>query len=361
MRLLALTKYGPLAASTRQRFMQYEPALAEAGIALHYSPLLDDAHVQRLAEGRRGSPARVAIAFARRIKDLVRASKFDGLWVHCELFPYLPSWFERLAFIHRKPVIFDYDDAIFHMYDEARNPVVRTILGGKLEALICKSAAVCCGNEYLRDYAARFNDRLLLLPTVVDVEAYRPRPSSAGRPLTIGWIGSSSTWSYVRPILPVLADLCRDRGVRFSAVGAPPEADVDRFDGLAFTQWSEASEIASVQAMDIGIMPLPDEPWARGKSGYKLVQYMACGLPVVASPVGVNSSMVKDGVSGLLASDPEQWRAALTRLIDDADLRASMGQAGRRCAVQDYSLQTHAPRLIEVMREALEPSLRRAV
>jgi glycosyltransferase involved in cell wall biosynthesis len=358
MRLLALTKYGPLAASTRQRFIQYEPALGEAGIAVHYAPLLDDAHVQRLAEGKSSSPARVAMAYARRIKDLLLASKFDGLWVHCELFPYLPQWFERLAFIHRKPVVFDYDDAIFHMYDDARNPAVRRLLGGKLKSLIRGSAAVCCGNEYLRDYAAQFNDRLLLLPTVVDIEAYRPHPSTAKRPLTIGWIGSPSTWSYVRPILPMLADLCRDRGVRFSAIGAPPDAGSDAFDGLTFTPWSEATEISSVQAMDIGIMPLPDEPWARGKSGYKLIQYMACGLPVVASPVGVNSTIVEDGVSGLLANDPDQWRAALIRLIDDAALRASMGRAGRARAVDDYSLQAHAPRLIEVMRTAVNPSHR---
>ena len=353
MRLLALTKSGPLAASTRQRFIQYEPTLAEAGIEVTYSPLLDDAHVQRVANGKRASPVAVAIAYARRLKDLISARRFDALWIHCELFPYLPSGFERLAFLHAKPIIFDYDDAIFHMYDRSGRGLVRSLLGVKLAPLIRGSAAVCSGNDYLRDYAAQYNDKVVILPTVVDTDRYRPGAEHDERPVTIGWIGSPSTWAFVRPILPILADLCRDRGVRFTAVGAGPGATSDQFEGMTAVPWSEDSEIAAVQAMDIGIMPLPDAPWARGKCGYKLIQYMACGLPVVASPVGVNSDIVEVGVSGFLATDTEQWRTALTRLIDDPALRAAMGAAGRRRAVEAYSLQAHAPRLVEIMRGAV--------
>ena len=353
MQLLALTKYGPMAASTRQRFVQYEPALAEAGFHLSFAPLLDDAHVRRLAEGKRAAPLSVAAAYARRVTDLVRARRFDGLWVHCELFPYLPGAFERLAFLHGRPVIYDYDDAIFHMYDRHEQPLARRLLGGKLAPLIRGSRAVCCGNQYLRDYAARYNDQLVILPTVVDTDTYRPATLRPDRAVTIGWIGSPSTWAFVRPILPVIAALCRKRGARFLAIGAGPAAQTDLFDGMTLQAWSEDGEIAAVQAMDIGVMPLPDEPWARGKCGYKLIQYMACGLPVVASPVGVNGEIVADGVSGLLATDLDQWATALTRLIGDPALRAAMGEAGRARAVADYSLQTHAPRLVEVMQRAV--------
>ncbi len=221
-----------------------------------------------------------------------------------------------------------------------------------MEPLIAGAAAVCAGNDYLRDYADRAGASAIVLPTVVDIDQYVPAPTRPPRPLTIGWIGSPSTWTFVHPLLPLLAKLCRDRGIRFAAVGAGAAAGADRFDGLDFIDWSEASEIASVQAMDIGIMPLPDEPWARGKSGYKLVQYMGCGLPVIASPVGVNAAIVEDGRTGLLATDVDRWRSALIRLIDDPALRAAMGQAGRRRAVKSYSLQAHAPRLIEAMRHA---------
>jgi len=353
MRVAAFTKYDREAASTRQRVLQYLPHLASAGIHVEVHPLLDDAYVRSLASGSAASKTAIAAAYARRFRQLLAAQTADLIWVYAELFPWLPASAERLAFRSGKPLVYDYDDAFFHPYDDHANALVRALLGGKLKPLISGAAAVCAGNDYLKDYAACVGATAIVLPTVVDIDLYVSAATRPDRPLTIGWIGSPTTWGFVRPYLPLLADLCRERGVVFSAVGAGAAAEADRFDGLTFIPWSEASEITSVQAMDIGIMPLPDAPWARGKSGYKLIQYMACGLPVVASPVGVNSDIVEDGVNGFLASDPAQWRAALTRLIDDADLRAAMGEAGRARAVDAYSLQAHAPRLIEVMRGAV--------
>jgi glycosyltransferase involved in cell wall biosynthesis len=350
----AFTKYDREAASTRQRVLQYLPHLAAAGIEVEVHPLLDDAYVRALASGAAASRSSIAAAYARRLRQLLRPQATDLIWVYAELFPWLPASFERLAFRAGKPLIYDYDDAFFHPYDDHANPLVRRALGGKLKPLIAGAAAVCAGNSYLRQYADQAGGETIVLPTVVDIDQYAPAGSRPDRPLTIGWIGSPSTWAFVRPLLPLLAELCRTRGIAFSAVGAGAAAEADGFDGLTLSSWSEASEITAVQAMDIGIMPLPDEPWARGKSGYKLVQYMACGLPVVASPVGANASIVADGETGLLATDEAQWRAALTRLIDDPALRAAMGQAGRARAVESYSLQTHAPRLVEVMRRAVK-------
>ena len=352
MRVAAFTKYDREAASTRQRVLQYLPHLAAAGIDVEVHPLLDDAYVRSLASGAAASKTAIAAAYARRFRQLLGFRSCDLIWVYAELFPWLPASFERLAFRSGRPLVYDFDDAFFHPYDDHSSALVRGALGGKLKPLIRGAAAVCAGNAYLRDYAEAAGTRAIVLPTVVDIDQYRPAASRPDHPLTIGWIGSPSTWGFVRPLLPLLAELCRIRGVAFSAVGAGAAAEADRFDGLTFVPWSEATEIAAVQAMDIGIMPLPDEPWARGKSGYKLVQYMACGLPVVASPVGVNATIVRDGETGLLATDGGEWRAALTRLIEDSTLRATMGQAGRVRAVEDYSLQAHAPRLIEVMRGA---------
>jgi glycosyltransferase involved in cell wall biosynthesis len=351
MRVAAFTKYDREAASTRQRVLQYLPHLQRAGIDVEVHPLLDADYVRSLASGTAPSKAAIAEAYARRFAQLLRQKEADLIWVYAELFPWLPAMVERLAFRSGKPVIYDFDDAFFHPYDDHPNRAVRGLLSGKLVPLIEGATAVCAGNAYLGDYAARFNSSVAILPTVVDIDDYRPASGLADRPLTIGWIGSPSTWGFVRPLLPLLAEMCRTRGVLFSAVGAGSAAEVDRFDGLTFTPWSEAGEIAAVQAMDIGIMPLPDEPWARGKSGYKLVQYMACGLPVVASPVGVNSSIIDEGATGFLARDPAEWRTALGRLIDDEDLRRSMGAKGRARAVEAYSLQAHAPRLVEIMRK----------
>jgi len=351
LRVAAFTKYDREAASTRQRVLQYLPHLDRAGIKVDVYPLLDDAYVRSLASGEAPSRPAVAAAYARRLRHLLRGETADLLWVYAELFPWLPARFERLAFRAGKPLLYDYDDAFFHAYDDHPNRAVRRLLGGKLAPLMRGAAAVCAGNPYLADYAARHNQATHVLPTVVDTDRYCPAGNRGERPLTIGWIGSPSTWHYVKPLLPLLADLARERRVRFLAVGAGAAAAADGFDGMALEPWSEAGEIASVQAMDIGIMPLPDAPWARGKCGYKLIQYMACGLPVVASPVGVNTQIVADG-PGFLASDLEQWRRALDRLIDDSELRRRMGEAGRARAVEDYSLKAHAPRLVEIMRRA---------
>jgi glycosyltransferase involved in cell wall biosynthesis len=354
LRIAAFTKYDREAASTRQRVLQYVPSLEAAGIRIDYHPLLGNEYVRSLASGSK--PARLSIvqAYAKRLAQLLTGPDCDLIWIYAELFPFLPAGFEKLAFRTGRPVIYDFDDAFFVPYDEHARRWVRRLLSGKLDVLIEGAAACCCGNDYLRDHASRLNERSLVLPTVVDADVYRPAPERTGEPPVIGWIGSPTTWANVGPLLPILANLCREHGVRFRVVGAGARAERDGFDGLDLIEWSEAGEVAEVRAMDIGIMPLLDRPFERGKSGYKLVQYMACGLPVVASPVGVNRQIVIDGESGILASSGEEWTEALTRLILDPDLRARMGSVGRARAVEHYSLASQAPRLIELFRSVAD-------
>jgi glycosyltransferase involved in cell wall biosynthesis len=351
VKVTAFTRYGPRAASTRQRFLQYFPALGEAGIAVEHYPLLGDDYVASLVTGEPYPLARVVKAYGRRFEQLAASRDSDLFWVYVELLPYFPAQFERLASFGR-PIVYDFDDAFFHAYDQSPNPLVRHGLGGKHAAQLKRAAACCCGNEYIESFVSRFCDRTMVLPTVVDTEAYLPAPSKGSDRVTIGWIGSPSTWSGVRPILPVLRDMVATHDARFLVIGAGRAAEADRFTGMELREWSEATEIADVQAMDIGIMPLLDKPFERGKSGYKLVQYMACGLPVVASPIGVNSQMVEDGGNGFLAAGDEDWRRALSQLVEDPKLRRQLGQHGRQLAVKSYSLASQAPRLIEFLKTA---------
>jgi glycosyltransferase involved in cell wall biosynthesis len=351
MRVLALTKYGRAAASTRQRLLQYLPALEAAGIGVVHRALLADAYVESLASGTGYSRLRVVPSYMRRLRDLLSARTYDALWVYAELFPYLPAPFERLAFSGGTPVIYDFDDAFFHQYDHSSSKLRTRVLSGKLVPLMEGAAACCCGNMYLHDYARQYNENSTILPTVVDTKLYCPKRGQ--QPLVIGWIGSPSTWGYVKPYLPLLQEICSRHGALLRIVGAGAEAERHRFAGLELVKWTEATEVNLVQSMDIGIMPLPDEPWARGKSGYKLIQYGACGLPIVASPVGVNSEIVIDGETGFVARGELEWRDAMTRLITDADLRERMGRAGRIQIEQRYSLKAHAPRFVEIIRRAV--------
>lgn len=349
MRILALTKYAGLAAGTRQRFVQFVPFLSEHGIEVEIAPLLQDSHLEAFNLGRRrglGAP----VAYMKRLALLLSRRDYDLLWVHFELFPYLPGWAERLAGLSGKPVVYDYDDAIFHMYDSNPSAAVRRLLGRKLEGMLSRAAAVVCGNRYIQTYAERFCPNTVVIPTVVDTDVYLPARAEARQsaaPL-VGWIGSPSTWVNVEPVVPAVVAALAPFGGRFRAVGAGAAAGPRP--GLEFAEWNQATEVDELQRLDIGIMPLIDRPFQNGKCGYKLIQYMACGVPVVASPVGVNSEIVAHGENGFLASTEEEWAEALLRLLSDADLRRRMGEAGRRRVEQRYSLQVQQPRLLALFR-----------
>lgn len=350
LRVLALTKYGDKAASVRQRFLQFRSYLEREGFQLETSPLLDNSYLEKTFLSQRVSLTHLATCLVRRFRALCRQRRADILWVQKELFPFVPGTFERALLWRNLPMIFDYDDAIFHQYDQHRNPLVRKLLGRKLEPLLRSADLVICGNAYLRSYAEHFSSNVEIVPTVLDVAVYSPGPvqSAAGR-TTIGWIGSPSTWKYVEPLVPLLREVAEELDLRVRIVGAGAGAPkLPRFEIL---DWSEHAEVDMIRGMDIGIMPLPDEPWARGKCGYKLIQYMACGLPVVASPVGVNTEIVEHGVNGFLADTHADWLNAIRRLVSDTPLRREMGQRGRAKVERAYSIQVHGPRLAKMFRQ----------
>ena len=350
---LVLTRYDRLGASSRLRTMQYLPALAAAGIAAEVRPFFDDAYVEALNAGQ-GPGRAVPGYYLRRWRDL-RAARGDLLWLEKEAFPWLPSWFERIALPRHLPLICDYDDAVFHRYDLHRSAVVRAMLGRKIDRLMRRAALVTAGNAYLAGRArAAGAARVEIVPTVVDAAAYdtAPLPPGDGRP-RIGWIGSPGTWeTYMQPLLPMLQDMAREHGALIRAVGTGPGPETEQLERLP---WAEETESRLIQSMDIGIMPLDDSPWARGKCGYKLIQYMACGLPVIASPVGVNREIVEDGVTGFLVTTDAEWRAALARLLADAGLRRRMGAEGRRRMEERYSLQVWGPRVAQMLRQVAGP------
>lgn len=350
MRVLALTKYGAEAASTRQRLLQFAPFLHRHGIEIITRPLLDDEYVRALAQGRRSSRSDIIASYMKRLGTIATAQRYDLIWVHFEAFPYAPAVLERLLLITGRPVIVDFDDAIFHMYDRHRSRLVRRLLSNKLRPLLRLASTVTVGNDYLRHYVERFNPAVTVIPTVVDTDRYVPEERTDTRPPVVGWIGSPSTWRYMEEILSDILPTIRQAGASFRAVGAGPQAQ--RWTEIESIPWTEATEIAEVQRMDIGVMPLPQEDWARGKCGYKLIQYMACGLPTIASPVGVNSTIVQQGKTGYLASTSDQWKTALQRLLDDYNLRRRLGQAGRDRVVDHYSLASQEARLLQTFEAA---------
>jgi hypothetical protein len=330
----------------------YKPYLAQHGVELDLAPLIDNARFERIANGERLGLSDAVHSYVTRAKALWRSGGYDLLWVHYELFPYLPGLAERLGFLRGKPVVFDFDDAIFHMYDTHPNRLVRTILGKKLLPLLRKAEVAICGNAYLEGYARRYCSRTVVIPTVVDTDVLRPisKPVRKG-PLTLGWMGSPSTWRDVEPLLPAILPKLTAHDAELLVVGGGPRSR--GIQGIRALDWSEATEVRDLHAMEVGIMPVSDQPFQRGKCGYKLIQYMACGLPVIASPVGVNTEIAGDTGAGLLADTPDEWVAAIDRLLTDPALRDHMGKAGREAAVERYSLRSQEPRLLETLFSAV--------
>jgi glycosyltransferase involved in cell wall biosynthesis len=349
-RVLLLARYSHKGASSRLRTLQYVDALSRRGFDFTVDHLLDDAYLDDLYAGRRVAWLPVARAYVRRARLKRSLDRFDTVWLEKEAFPWLPAFVERWLLGGAAPLVVDYDDAIFHRYDVHRSAFVRRVFGDKIDAVMRLAAVVVAGNDYLADRARRAGaPRIELVPTAVDVDRYAVRDArTASAPFTIGWIGTPHTARNLCDIAPALRRVARAGDVRFVFVGCPPGLDL----GVEYEArpWSEATEVDDLRTFDAGLMPLRDAPFERGKCGYKLIQYMACGVPVVAAPVGVNTTIVRAGTNGFLATTATEWYEALDALRSDPVRANEMGLRGRALVETDYSTRAVVPRLEAILR-----------
>lgn len=347
MRVLLLSRHCRIGASSRMRALQYLPYMQNQGIDVDVKPLYDAAYLNRLYRSGRRDAAKVLRRYVRRAFSLVTCGRYDLIWLEQEVFPWFPAWVEATFGRLGMPYVVDYDDAIFHRYDMHGQHVVRFLLGDKIDRAMRHAAMVVAGNRYLADRARGAGaTRVEIVPTVVDLERYKIVNKKKAEPFTIGWIGSPTTFEYFLRLAPVLIALKKRYRMRVRIVGAA--ADHDNPLPFEFFPWTEASEVPLIRTFDVGIMPLPKTPWAKGKCGYKLIQYMACGLPVVASRVGANIDIVRHGRNGLLVSSPRQWFEAIERLYTQSALGRQMGRAARKTVERHYHLGITAPHLVDL-------------
>lgn len=351
MKALILTRYGRLGASSRLRMLQFLPWLRDAGLDGESQALLDDSMLSsRYRAGGYGRGAMIA-AYGARLRSMIRRRRANIVWIEKEALPWFPAAVER-AMLRGVPYVLDYDDALFHNYDLHRLPLVRKLLGRRIDALMAGAALVTAGNEYLAQRAREAGAKWVeIVPTVIDLDRYPVVDVGAreGALRRIVWIGSPTTAAYLHALEAPLQRLSARHAFKLRVIGAQvslPGVDVECI------PWTEDTEVASIAEGDIGIMPLRDSPWERGKCGYKLIQYMACGLPVVASPVGVNEQIVRNGENGYLASSPEEWEQALESLLSDRGRSAAMGRVGRQRVEKEYCVQEVAPRLARLLKQA---------
>lgn len=342
IRVLGLSLYGDQAASHRVRFSQFKTGLADAGIDLQIQSLLDNAYLERSFNGRRPSMRALLVAYGRRLHALRQTYRFDLVIIYAELLPFLPAWLELQLL--QIPFLYDCDDAFFLKYRSGRLRLLEPLLGAKADRLMQAAVAVTAGNTALAVHARRFNSSVTVLPSVVDTDEFRTAavPSAEGSvaPFTVGWIGSPSTAPYLQLLVQPLQMLACERPVRLLVVGgtAPSIAGVQVIE----QPWSLEQEVPLIQQFHVGVMPMPDSEWTRGKCAYKLIQCMACGLPVVASRVGANVEAVPPEC-GILVETNAQWLTALRLLAAKPDLRHRMGLAARQWVEKSYSLRFAMP------------------
>ena len=357
MKVLLLSRYGRMGASSRYRSYQYLDYLRRDGIEVTPSPLVDDSFLQRRYTGIKVPLVEVAADYLRRIGRLLRTGGFDLIWMEKQAFPWVPAFIESRLVGSRVPFIVDYDDPEFHSYDHHKLWVIRGLMPEKIDRVMRKAALVIAGNPYVADWArAAKAKRVEILPTVVDLERYPLTPLPDKEVFTIGWIGTPVTARYLKLIQSALEQVCAGGSARVLVIG-PKTVDLGSVP-VEIRPWSEETEVADLKRIDVGIMPLRDSPTERGKSGLKLIQYMACGLPVVGSPVGVNRDIINHGIDGFQATDISQWVASLEALKADSGLRHRMGLKGRAKVEQRYCLQHAAPKLASFLRSAAQSDRR---
>jgi glycosyltransferase involved in cell wall biosynthesis len=340
MRILFLTQHSELGPSSRHRVYQLLPLLRQCGIECEVSPAIDsELYTQLYLEGRGSRRTALVAAWKKRRSDLERIGEFDAAFVQKGVLPGLYSGFER-QIAGRKPFVFDFDDAIW-LPRQGGSPIARAVhRESAVQDILRRATVVIAGNDFLAEYARHFNPQVTVVPSAIDVSRYSINRNRE----MIGWIGSSTTLPYLRQLKSVFERL----GVIPRVIGSG-DPSVLGF-GLEFRPWRLETELSELSQFGIGIAPLPDTPWERGKCGVKVLQYMACGIPVVASAVGVHNQIIQHGVNGFLARNDAEWEVRLHELTRDPHLRARLGAAARKTVEDGYTIQRAADRVVTVLR-----------
>jgi glycosyltransferase involved in cell wall biosynthesis len=348
MKVLYLTKYSRNGASSRLRSYQYFPFLEENGISVTVSPFFDEEYLNNLYAGKSISKFKLVSFYIKRFFKLFSVFKYDSIVIEKELFPYFFSWFEFLLHKLNVKYFVDYDDAIFHNYDLSKSKMIHFLFENKINNVMKYSSCVIAGNSYLAERAEKSGAiKIVLLPTVIDVDLYKTKKKHTSSKIIIGWIGSPSTFKYIKNCKNIFSKLLQNKNVELHIVGS--KENIGLGPNMKYLEWSEENEVNLISKFDIGIMPLENTPWELGKCSYKLIQYMGCGVPVVASAVGMNNEVVVEGINGFLVQTEEQWLERLTQLIEDEALRESMGKKGRIKVESEYSIQKKQAILLAIL------------
>jgi len=342
--------------SQRFRFEQYFELLKKKGIQIEVQPFLNSLNWQLFyRSGKLLDKIWALVAgIIKRLVALCKAPFYDFVFIHREVAPLGPPVFEWiLAKILRKKIIYDFDDAIWLTDRNQESPLMRVLKWRSKVKSICRWAyKVSCGNEYLGAYAEKYNTRVVYNPTTIDTQQRHNPDLHKGSPvpnnrIVIGWTGSHSTLKYLQEVASVLQKMETEFPTIQIMIIADRKPEL-KLNSLLYVPWNEKTEIEDLLRIDIGIMPLPDDEWAKGKCGFKALQYMALRIPALASAVGVNTKIIDDDKNGFLCTTAEEWEIGLTKLIKETMLREQMGENGRKKVIERYSVISNSSNFLSL-------------
>jgi glycosyltransferase involved in cell wall biosynthesis len=335
----------------RYRIEQWAILMEREGVEVVFSPFLSPVGMDVLySSGRLWTKASETLrGYVRRLAESVRRGSYDVAYVFREAALLGPPWLE--AWLSRSlPIVYDFDDAIYLPAASRANAWVVSLKSPGKTAAICRRARhVTVGNETLASFARPLSRAVTVIPSTIDTDAYRVRERPANPRPIVGWTGSVTTAAHLEGLAPALARLRKGIDYELRVIGG--KANVPGTD-LRFVPWRAETEAEDLTGVDVGLMPLPDDEWSRGKCGMKALQYMALGIPPVVSAVGANATIVQHGVNGLHARSEDDWVDGILSLLRDPALRARLGAAARRTVEEGYSARVQAPRMAQVLKDA---------
>src|SRR5713101_7880664 len=339
----------------RYRIEQWQGGLTQSGVEITFAAFEDKNLRDVLYTRGKWLQKGIGIskAFIRRLSTVGKSKSYDLVYVFREAALFGPSIFERIVHHSRVPLVFDFDDAIFVRYRSPANGWLSLMKAPGKTRSICRLAShVMAGNNYLAEYARAFNANVTVVPTTIDTDTYRVGSVRETSTPVIGWTGSYSTVQHLELLRQVLCELAKRERFRLRVIG-PSSYRLEGVD-VEVVPWRSCTEAQDLAEADIGVMPLPDDPWSRGKCGCKALQYMGLGIPAVCSPVGINTDLISDGDNGFLANSAEEWITKLTLLLRSPQLRRKLGLAGRKTVEERFSAVSQVPRVHEIFRSVIE-------
>lgn len=333
----------------RYRFEQYFDFLEENGYSCFLSNIIDEKDDKIMySKGNYFKKASIVVkSYKHRRKNLKSLNDFDLVLIYREALITPSIYFERKIAESNIPVVYDFDDAIWVKDVSDGNKALSFLKNAdKIKKILPMVTHVTVGNTYLADFAKKYNNNITIIPSTIDTDKYK-KIVRKHNGINIGWVGSHTTVKHFEEAIPVLKKIKEKYPtVNFKVIGDPNYKNEEL--DIKGQPWSNEKEVELFNELDIGIMPLPDNPWTRGKCGMKGLLYMAVETPAIMSPVGMNNDIVEDGENGYLPKSDEEWFDVLSKLIEDADLREKIGIAGRKTIEEKYSMKSQQKVYLEL-------------